>query len=326
MRLLARPSKGWVLTGLFLVSIVLMLLGERARWLCRRARPVLVPLSHLGMTATVHLRTRAGQLVAAPQPALGGRADALRRELLSARETVRHLNRKIDELRAWRSQLKGFRCKLIDASVIGAEALPLRDRRLLGAGSRRGVAAGDLVTTRRLVHEFPKALPEGLAVLGRSCLVGRIVDSAAYSATLQMVTDPHSRLPGRILRQVGPGQHRAVYVRGPDGGLLRELRRHDGSTRQPQEVGGPIAVRADGDGQGIICRHVPAYHEVRPGDLLKTPRSAGLPFRLPIGRVRRTEPEKADPHFVTVYVRPLAGLAALRDVYVVLPVAGRQED
>ena len=334
MRVPVRPSKRWLLAGLCLTSVVLMLLGERSRSLCRLARPLLVPLSHLGTAATVHVRTRAHELTGSTGRDQDGQMAALRQDVLKKQEIIDQLNRKLATLRGWDAQLRkprpghrpltAYSCKLIDAAVVGSEPLPLRDRKLLGAGSRRGVAAGDLVTTRRLLHEFPRALPEGLTVLGRNYLVGRIVDSSAYSATLQLVTDRSFRLPGRIVRLVGPGASRMIYVSRDNKDLAPQTYRHDGKTSSAQAVGQAVAVRADGDGRQIVCRNVPAYHDVRPDDELTTALAAGLAFPLTIGRVVRTEVEKDHPRFVTVYVRPTADLGGLREVYIVLPVAARE--
>jgi len=336
MRLSRKPSKRLLLALLCLTSIVLMVLGQRARWLCRLTRPVLMPLSNVGMAVTAHVRGRTGQVWNSSEQDNDARLAELRQDLLKKQEIINQLNRKLTELRGWDSVLRrarpnqrpltAYSCKLIDAIVVGGEGLPLRQRMLVGVGNRQGVASGDLVTTRLLLHEFPRALPLGLSVLGRNYVVGRIIDSSAHSATLQLVTDRSFRLPARILRLVDPGEKRTAYVSGSGGALVRRVFRHDGSSSAAQVAGEPIAVRADGDGGQIVCRQVSAHHEIRPGDELTTGGTEALPFALTIGRVSRTEPEKADPHFVTVHVKPLADLAGLREVYIVLPVATRDNN
>ena len=67
-----------------------------------------------------------------------------------------------------------------------------------------------------------------------------------------------------------------------------------------------------------------SHHDVRPGDVLTTARTAALPFRLTIRRVRGVRSETAEPHYVTVFVTPLANLSVLREVYIVLPVDRRK--
>jgi len=333
MRLPGKPSR-WVLAGLCVLSIVLMLLGERSRWLSRSARPVLVPLSHLGTRGVVHLRGRMGELTQPARTEGLDRIGALEQDLLKKQEVIDDLNRDLAAMRKWHSVLRrsvpdpdrpdgpptAYRCLLIDAGVIGAEALPMRDRKLVFAGRRQGVARGDLAVTRRLLHEYPKALPRGLTVLGRNYVVGEVLDAAGYSATLRLVTDREYRAPARILRLVKPGEARKILVSQPSGDEAVGQFRHDGTTTGPQVVGRAITVRADGNGREIVCTNVPARHRIRPGDVLTTARTSGLPFRLTIGRVREVKSESAEPHYVTVFVRPLADLPALREVYIVLPV------
>ncbi len=338
MKLRGKPSR-WVLLVLCVLSLLLMLLGERSRWLCRRARPVLVPLSHVGMVAAVHLRTQLGRLTGAGSDSEQARIAALSNELLAMQALIDDLNQQLQEMRAWRPPFRrplpdpnrpgaaptGYRCKLIDAVVIGSEALPLRNRRLLGTGAESGVTGGEWVTTRRTLHEFSKALPRGLTALGRNYVVGKVTESAAYSATLQLVTDPGWQAQARILRLVRPGQTRQVDERHADGSVAPRLVRHSGRSRGPELAGPVVAVTAEGDGHRIVCRHVPAHHDVREDDVLTTAWSAGLPFRLTIGRVEQVEREAGAPHFVTVKVRPEADLGNLRRVYIVLPVAARGE-
>ena len=321
MRLRAKPSKGWVLGGLCLLSAALMVLPG-SRWLARAARPVLVPLSALGMNVPVSVWTRMDEIAGRDRARPDRRVAELRRLLLAQQEVIDRQRRRMEVLSGWRSKLKGFKCRLIEASVIGAEAVPLQDRRLLDAGSSRKVAPGDLVTTRRLVHERDIALPEGLLVLGRNYLVGRVVDCAAFSATLQLVTDRSFEMPALLWRLVGPGQQRTIYTQGPNGARRKVVVRHDGRGPAMHAVGEPILVKAQGNGRWVVLRDVPAEYGVRRGDLLTSAGSLQfIPFGLRIGQVVRTERSKREPHFVTVYVEPFADLGRLSDVYIIQPVS-----
>jgi len=320
MRFRAKPSKGWVLGGLCLLSVALMVLPG-SRWLGRAVRPALVPLAALGMNVPVSIWTRLDEIAGPRRARPDAQVAELRRLLLVQQEMIDRQRRRIERLSGWRSKLKGFRCRLIEASVIGAEAVPLRDRRLLDAGSTRKVAPGDLVTTRRLVHERDIALPEGLLVLGQNYLVGKIIDCAAFSATLQLVTDRAFEMPALLWRLVGPGQERTIYLKGPDGSRRKTVVRHDGRSPAMHAVGEPILVKAQGDGRWVVLRDVPAEYGIRPGDLLTSARSLEfVPFGLRIGQVVRTVRSKREPHFVTVYVEPFADLGRVRDVYIVQPV------
>ncbi|MHC4717391.1 MAG: rod shape-determining protein MreC, partial [Planctomycetota bacterium] len=165
-------------------------------------------------------------------------------------------------------------------------------------------------------------LPPGLVALGTNYVVGRMVDCAAFSGTLQLVTDRSFEMPAALWRLVAPRRRRMVYVRGADGGLQKVFIPHDGKSPGLQTVGEPIVARATGDGRHVVLRNVPAYYRIRAGDLLTTSRAWQLaPFPLRIGQVVRTAPEKENAHFVTVYVEPFADLAGLSEVYVIQPVS-----
>jgi len=321
MRLRGKPSKGMVLVGLCLASGLCMA-WPGSRRLCGTARPVVVALSWVGMAAPVTVRTRLREQTDTPARQAAERTRALQQVIASQQQTIRSQQKRIAALAGWRSKLGGFRCRLVEARVLGAEAVPVRDRRLVNAGANRAVAEGDLVTTRRLVHEMPVALPPGLVVLGTNYVVGRMVDTRAYSGTLQLVTDPSFEMHATLWRLVAPGHKRMVYVRTPDGGRRKVFLAHDGKTPGLHAVGEPIVAQATGDGRHVVLRDVPADHGIAAGDLLTTSSGWQLaPFQLRIGQVVRTVREKANAHFVTVYVQPFADLGGLSDVYVIQPVS-----
>lgn len=322
MRLARRPSKKGVLAALMLASAILLAVpAHYSRWICHVFQPLLAPLGKAGMYLTTGVRARVSELAGRTDAG----ADAEQVAFLTAvRQQLQTKDETIAELRQWRAALEGFPCKLIDASVVGAEPLGLRDRRLLDAGAADGAADGDLVTTRRLLHPIGVALPEHLTVLGRNYVAGRIIRPGAHTATLQLVTDPKFQMPAMLWRIVHPGGKRAIYEELPDGGRVRTEHVHDGRPG-PYPVGDPptpVPVLVQGDGRRIVLRDVPARHGILAGDIVTTSRSTELllPFGLTIGRVARTEPDKQDPHAVTVFVDPLANLATLRRVYVVMPL------
>jgi cell shape-determining protein MreC len=320
MRLLRKPSKRWALGGLMLASVVLMLLPVNcSRWMSRAVQPVLAPLGVPGMHLVDHVRTRAGEMTGGGNP---DRDEAVEALMTVIRQRMESQQRTIDELRKWRETLGAFPCKLIDASVVGVESVPLRNRRLLDAGSSEGVRDGDLATTRRLLHRMGVALPRHLTVLGRNYVAGRIVHPGAYTATLQLVIDPEFEMRAQLFRMLRPGAERAIYVRTPEGGKAAKTFRHDNRTPGPYPVGNAVPVLAQGDGRQIVLRQVPAEHGILPGDMVTTRELAELqlPFGLPIGRVTGTRPDEDDAHSVTVFAEPLAKLGTLRQVYIVLPV------
>ena len=320
-----KSLKKWVLIGLCLFSAALMSPpAGRVRSLCRQAaRGALVPAGMLGTYVTVHLRTRLDEMTAPASPSDDEKVNALRGRILLMHQMIEHQRRQIQTLAKWNKTLEGFRCRLLPARVIAAESLPLRNRRLVGAGNRSGVGPGDLVTTRMVLHESASNLGDKLTVLGRNYVVGCISDSAAGSATLRLVTDPHFKMPAQLWRLVEPDRERAIYSATPAGGMEKRAFRHSGRTSGPEPVGKPVPVEAVGNGREVVLKHVPANHGMRAGDILTSDGSTGLlPLGLTVGRVSRVERDKNDAHFVTVFVEPLADLHRLRDVYIVLPYQG----
>jgi len=329
MGLLRKPTKRMVLAGLVILSAALAVLPSKySRVPCRALGPFLVLLGEPGVHVGGLLRDRAEELVGGSDP---GRDAELTAFLTAVKAQIEDQQRRIERLQNWRSRLdaRDFPCRLIPAGVVGAEALPLHDRRLLDAGATSGVASGDLVTTRRLLHRMSVALPEHLTVLGRNYVVGRIIEPAAYTATLQLVTDPEFKVAGNLWRIVAPGERRSLYVDSPEGGRVRAEFAHDGRPG-PYPVGPPIPVFAHGDGRGIVLEQVIAQHGVRPGDILTTRQSPKLLLAhgAPIGRVTHTRRDPKHAHCLTVFVEPLANLENLREVYVVMPITrvGRPRD
>ncbi len=306
--------------GLCLLSVVAtMLPADYGRWPGRVVRTILTPMGDAGMYLTTGLRGRIERITGPSEP-----PDRQAEDLIGALTgMIEDKERRLNEMREWRSELGGdFLCKLIDARVVGVDGQLLRQRRTIGFGD--GVSGrGQLVTTRRVLHGRSDALPEKLLVLGRNYVVGSITDSRGHTATLQLVTDPAFQMPARLWRMVKPDGERSVEEDIPGLGPRPRTYKHSGRSRMWEKVGPPVAVLAKGNGKEIVLAKVPRKHGVEPGDLLASGSdSALLPFDVRIGAVTRTEPDAGEAHFVTVYVKPLAKLSTLRDVYIVQPIAG----
>lgn len=319
MRLRGKLSARTILAALCLLSALgLLLPAEYARWPGRRLFPWLRPLGEAGMLLASEGRSRIDGLTGDG----GEKALAERTMVYAMADALTARQRRIEELQSWRKNLPDeFYCRLIDARIVAVSGMPLRNRAQVNVGDDRAVRPGDLVTTRRLVHRLEVSLPPNLAVLGRNHVVGAITDCSAHGARLQFVIDSGFSMGARLLRMVPPGGRRVIRTdQGP------QAHRHDGVTGGPHPVGPSVPVRAEGDGRQIVLRHVPAELDIMPGDYLASdPDTALLPFGIGIGNVERTEHEAENAHFVTVYVRPLADLDALRNVYIVLPLSRREE-
>ena len=320
MNLRDRPSR-WVLLGLCLLSIGMISLPQKYLSTLRRvAQWGLSPLVSSGNRLVVHLRTRVDEITGTTIPSKNEQLQALEQQILTMRQLINYQRRQIKTLTKWSRVLKGFNyCRLIPGRVISLGTLPFHNRRLISSTSRR-VHKGDFVTTRMVVLESNYPLRDEIFVLGRNYLVGRIVQSEGYLATLQLVTDSHFRTPALVWRMIKPGQSRTIYIVPPDGGLSKRTYHHSGKTPAAEPIGQPCKVEAKGDGKQIVLKHVPASHGIQPGDVLTSDSTGGLlPIGLTIGKVVEVRQEKKDAHFVTIFVKPLADLSRLQDVYIVVP-------
>jgi len=284
---------------------------------------VLAPLGDAPMYAKTRLGTKLSR--GRGQPLTAEEAEKLRAENVQLRRLWDYWRTRSEELERHNVELTNFQntygatrdmaCELIPARVVGAGSLPYDRTRVLSAGSRRGIAPGMPVTTLDLTTQRSKALPPLLAVVSSSSLVGRIIDSGALTARLQLVTDRNFKLNGRILRVIAKGRERMVTVTKGDLPSQTLL-----TTENPWD-NEPIDVLVVGDGSGlVISLDVKEYHKVQPGDLLMASAEAeNLPVDMHIGKVVKVERDKKDSHRVKVYAKPHTDVANVRDVFIVSP-------
>jgi cell shape-determining protein MreC len=212
--------------------------------------------------------------------------------------------------------------RLIPATVVAADALPYGRMRTLNAGSALGVAAGSLVTTRSLITDRSKAMPEGFAAVSplpesldgvsEAVLVGRISRTGAHTAGLRLVSDRDFAVGARIRRVLDPARPRKFTRTGPD---ARE-------TDLTEQNNAPVDAAAAGDGAGgMTIAGVYAMENVQPGDVVVTSGSDGLlPAEVRIGKVVEvTDDPERKGLFVNLKVRPESDAATLREVYIVVP-------
>ncbi len=207
----------------------------------------------------------------------------------------------------------GFECRLIPARVVGMDALGYSQSRLINAGSSSGAASGSAVTTRQLLTDRAKALPQELAAITSTALIGRLAGGGAFSSRLVLVSDSGYSIRAQLKRVINPDDPRKILVSNDGGASFEPLSRSNN---------GLLDVHAGGDGSGgLVIRHVSSQHNVRVGDLLWTrPGDPYLPARIMIGRVDSVVEASDKPHFVTVHIKPEADLDALREVFVVVPL------
>lgn len=228
----------------------------------------------------------------------------------------------VERMRARFGASPRFPYDLIPARVVAGQSLPYGSARVLGAGEAQGAVAGAPVTTRGLRTDRAKALlegsagvirpPQNLMTVTSAVLVGRISWAGEFTATLQLVTDPGFRINARIRRIINRRNPRMIVL--PGGGSPVRLTADNNERIK-------VEVEAAGDGkESLIVKRVAKAHAVRPGDrLVSRTDEYFLPVEISIGDVVVVEPDPDNPGFSTLLVKPHAELAALREVYIVVP-------
>ncbi len=278
------------------------------------AQMVLLPLTEPGTDLAMTLRDRAGQL-GTPSQREQRRIDQLQRDIDTLRNALyAERQRMADRIESERLKdevcggpLKDCRDQwnLISARVIGGESLPY------GTGAKTvktsAGKAGAYVTTADLLTDRVKSLPEGLWTLDTKSLVGRITDSGAATARLQLVTDSSFGIA-------------VVIWRDP-----RITRKITSGPRQEQltaeySVAHPIRTALQGDGkENMIAIQVPKEHEVRPGDVAYTAPGQAAPPYVQVAKVTQVLPDPKNAGFVTLVLAPITDLGSLRKVFIVIP-------
>ncbi len=198
--------------------------------------------------------------------------------------------------------------RLISARVVAGDSLPYGWTRLVNVGQKLGSRKGMWVTNRRLVTNRSKRLPENLAVLSGTALAGRICETGAFTARLQLVTDKGFAIRAQVKRIINPRNPRRVQI----GARMVRLRQY----RNP-----PVEVFTRGDGtQWLIAGEVNKVHNIQPGDILQTrPEIGSLPVAVDIGKVVKVSDDSKHPGRSTLWIKPAVNLPALREVFIVIP-------
>jgi hypothetical protein len=221
---------------------------------------------------------------------------------------------RLEQADAWtRAMPREFPCMILPARVVAGPATPYQRTRTLQM-KRSSVSVGDFVTTRAILINRSTALPGTPAVLSSSAVVGRIIESGAWTAHLQLVTDQNFQLKAFVQRVFDPKHPRQIEDIGPGTGQPR--------SRPLREDDGPVPVNLTGCGDGLISAAVSEGHAIAPGDLVLTMGEDGrLPMAVVVGRVRSCEPVGNSSRHVRLRVEPEAKLDTLENVYIVLPQA-----
>ena len=316
MKLAIKPSRPLLLAVLMLASIVTALLGpDTAGKLRSMVHWAFAPFGDAGMYLTTGIKQHTAGVesfspaqvrqIKQTNQELRRRINTLETEVMSEKRTVR--NGKVIFSRLF-GPSSDTPVRLIPAHVVAADSLPYSWTRIVNAGQKRGAETSMYVTQHRLLTDRSKKLPENLAVLSGTVLVGRLIETGAFTARMRMVTDAKFEIHSQIRRVLNSKNPRIIQA----GARMVELKR---------KINTSIEVRAYGDGaRGLIVPEVRKVHNIRPGDVLQTrPDNGSLPIAVDIGIVEKVLDDPRHTGMVKLHIKPGADLPALYEVYIVVP-------
>ena len=206
-------------------------------------------------------------------------------------------------------QMSDFPCELMSAHVAAGEPLPYGQTRLVDKGRVHGAGPESRVVT--VLTDRSKSLPPRLATINSSALVGRLLETGAYFARVQLITDSGFHLRCRIIRD--PAVARTI-TETKGGVAAQKPLTHSNNV--------PVDVVADGDGvDGLTVCDVKKQYGIMKGDWLVTSRDdAFMPEHVRIGRVVEVKDDPKNQLFVIIHVQPSADLSSLKDVLIVYPI------
>lgn len=323
------PRRGslWLAIAMSVVSCLIWPRG--LTWPRELFAPLLAPLSHATLYATDAVRLNVRDMLGKPMdeavvrslleenPALRDQLsayldDELQRQADGMGLWLGELRRQLADLGRWRRAFADdFPCMLYPARVIGAVAEPYSRARLVRPEHRAG--PGQFVTTRAVVTNRPTAVLGRRAVLASGALVGQVVASGAWTAHVQLVTDPDFTLRAEVVRVVYPDRPRTIRkTTAVEGKLIDVPLTADAET---------VPVSLLGRGDGMASEAVPVRHAIEPGDLVYTTGDElGMPSYVFVGTVTDLQPVANNPKHVRLSIAPGADLESLRDVYIVAPM------
>ena len=320
MKLAIKPSRSLLLAVLMLASCVTSLLGPKTAGKLRSmVHWAFAPLGDAGMYLTTRIKQSTAVTVDISP-------DQARRLKKTNRELLRRINTLETEVMNWKratwngkgiySSLFGpssdTPVRLIPAFVVGADSMPYGWTRIINAGKKQGAEVNMYVTQRRIRTDRSKKLPTNLAVLSGTALAGRLTETGAFTARVQLITDAGFEISAQVRRVLNRKKPRLIRA----GASMVQLKR---------EINTPIEVRAFGDGaNGLIVTEVRKVHNIRPGDVLQTrPDTGSLPVAVDIGTVEKVSDDPQHAGMVRLHVTPVVDLPAMYEVYIVVPGMAR---
>ena len=289
-----------IFKGLMLLSVFCLFLPQRLTdsldhalaWLLE---PFTKSGRQLSLAVTDRLQPQETEEVSARQ------YEQLRRQYQQAVNKIVNLEQELHQQQELNVQLAGLRqqfglarARLIAAQVVGSDSSSWSQRVILNQGSLQLIREGQLVLSR--AGEAQEGMSTGKGADNfQMCVVGRIDEVGLRTSKLQLVTDAGFGLP--------------VFIK---------------SHWQRQESWRGEGVLTGGGMGQVKVTLVRADYPVRVGDaVLACSDPKTLPVELLVGQVSSCEPDKDNPVFWRIAVRPATEPHTLREV-VVVDARGRE--
>lgn len=183
-------------------------------------------------------------------------------KLVEQQDTIYKLQNKLHTLSKFQAENKDTKRKLIPADIIGYDTSNLRKSITINAGSKHGIKPNDIVVSN-------------------NALVGKIISVSGGNSVVRLITDPASRIPGRVVQ-----------------------------TREQVIVEGNATV---------FCKlkYVPRWAKLKTGDDIVTSDIGGFyPSSLPIATVVENKTKDGDL-FQSVKALPKVNISKIESVLVI---------
>ena len=183
-------------------------------------------------------------------------------KVIEQQDTIYKLQNKLQGISGFQAENKIDKRKPIPADIIGYDTSNLRKSIVINAGSKHGVKPDNVVVSN-------------------NALVGRVVTAGERNSIIQLITDPGSRIPGRVLQ-------------------TREL------------------VIVEGDSTGFCkLKYVPKWAKLKRGyDIVTSDVGGYYPPSLPVATVFESE-IKSGNLFQSVKVLPKVDILKIESVLVI---------
>ncbi len=105
----------------------------------------------------------------------------LQNTIIEQQDTIHRLQDKLQNLSAFMTEDRNSKMKTVPADIIGYDTSNFRKSIVINAGSKHGVKSGN-------------------TVISNNALVGKVSTVGGRSSVVMLITDPSSRIPGRVLQ------------------------------------------------------------------------------------------------------------------------------